>query len=69
MALSAVGLTIVLASVLGVYLGFKLDEWLGTFPLFSALFFLWGLIGGFRKLYTYASSILEKIDKNEGNKK
>lgn len=45
-ALSAVGIAFVLAVVFGFAIGFFLDRWLGTSPLFIILFFFIGLAAG-----------------------
>ena len=49
--LSTVGLTMVFATVIGLYIGIKLDKWLGTSPWLAALFLLIGIIAGFRNLF------------------
>jgi len=66
--LSTVGMVIVFATVLGVYIGFKLDKWLNTSPWFTILFFIFGVIAGFKNLFTYAKRSTERFDK-EGDKK
>jgi ATP synthase protein I len=62
--LSTVGMVIVFATVIGVYIGFKLDEWFGTSPWLTLLFFLFGLIAGFKNLFTYAKKSMERFDKD-----
>lgn len=52
--LSTVGITLVIATVIGLYIGLKLDAWLGTSPWFSALFLFLGIAAGFRNLFLYA---------------
>jgi ATP synthase protein I len=52
--LSTVGLTLVFATVIGLYIGLKLDQWLGTSPWLTALFLLFGIVAGFRNLFVYA---------------
>ena len=66
--LSTVGMVIVFATVLGTYIGFKLDKWLNTSPWFTILFFIFGVIAGFKNLFTYAKRSMERFDK-EGDKK
>jgi len=66
--LSTVGMVIVFATVIGVYIGFKLDRWLNTSPWFTILFFIFGVIAGFKNLFTYAKRSMERFDK-EGDKK
>ena len=45
-ALSAVGLSFVLAVVIGFGIGYLLDSWLGSSPWFSIIFFFLGLAAG-----------------------
>ncbi len=41
--LSTVGLTLVFATVIGLYIGLKLDAWLGTAPWLTAVFLCIGI--------------------------
>ena len=64
--LSTVGLTLVFATAIGLYIGLKLDKWFGTSPWLTAVFVLFGLIAGFRNLFVYAKrsqKMLEEEDK------
>jgi len=63
--LSTVGMVIVFATVIGLYIGLKVDEWLGTSPWFTAIFLLFGLIGGFRNLFVYAKRSQDTFDKDD----
>ena len=67
--LSTVGMVIVFATVIGVYIGFKIDQWFGTSPWFTIVFFLIGMIAGFKNLYVYAKKSMERLDDKNGNKK
>jgi ATP synthase protein I len=51
--LSTVGITLVAATVIGLYIGLKLDKWLGTSPWLTALFLALGLFAGFKNLFIY----------------
>ena len=66
--LSTVGLVLVFATVIGLYCGIKIDQWLGTSPWFTAIFLLLGLIGGFRNLFIYAKRSQETFDKDDNKK-
>jgi F0F1-type ATP synthase assembly protein I len=66
--LSTVGMVIVFATVIGLYIGLKVDEWLGTSPWFTAIFLLFGLIGGFRNLFVYAKRSQDTFDKDDDKK-
>ncbi len=61
--LSTVGLTMVFATVIGLYIGLKLDAWLGTSPWFTAFFLLLGIIAGFRNIFVYAKRSQEDLDR------
>ncbi len=60
--LSTVGLTIVFATVIGLFIGLKLDDWLGTKPWLSGLFLLLGIFAGFRNLFKYAKQSQKDLD-------
>jgi ATP synthase protein I len=45
-ALSAVGIAFVLAVVIGFLIGYGLDSWIGTSPLFTIVFFFFGMAAG-----------------------
>jgi len=45
-ALSAVGIAFVLAVIFGFGIGYFLDRWLGTSPLFVIVFFFLGVAAG-----------------------
>jgi ATP synthase protein I len=58
-ALSTVGLSFVLAVVIGAWFGWWLDAWLGTGPwLFIGFFFL-GLAAGGLNVYRIASKSIQ----------
>ena len=58
-ALSTVGLSFVLAIVLGVWFGLWLDRSLGTKPLFFFVFFFIGLAAGILNVYRTAGKFLK----------
>ncbi len=62
--LSTVGLTLVAATVIGLFIGLKLDKVFGTSPWLTALFLLLGLIAGFRNLFQYARRSQEAMDED-----
>ena len=67
--LSTVGLTLVFATVIGLYLGIKLDEWLGTSPWFTAVFLFLGIAAGFRNLFVYAKRSQKTLNENDKDNK
>ena len=58
-ALSTVGLSFVLAIVLGAWFGYLLDKWLGTSPWLFLLFFVFGFIGGVLNVYRTANKFIK----------
>jgi len=63
--LSTVGLTMVFATVIGLFVGLKLDKWFGTSPWLTALFLLIGIIAGFRNLFVYVRKSQKALDDEE----
>jgi len=53
-ALAGVGLTLVVATVLGLAGGYYLDRWLGTNPVFLLIGLLFGIAAGFVNLFRAA---------------
>ena len=54
-ALSTVGLAFVLALVIGFWFGSVVDGWLGTKPVFTIVFFFFGLAAGILNVYRIVS--------------
>ena len=59
-ALSTVGLAFVLALVIGFWFGTLVDGWLGTKPVFTILFFFFGLAAGILNVYRIVSQAYPK---------
>ena len=66
--LSTVGLTMVFATTIGLYIGLKLDKWFGTSPWLTAVFVLFGLIAGFRNLFVYVKRSQKMLEEDEDKK-
>ena len=60
--LSTVGITMVAATVIGLFIGLKLDKFFGTSPWLTALFLFFGLVAGFRNLFVYARRSQQTMD-------
>lgn len=58
-ALSAVGIAFVLAVVFGFVIGYFLDKWLGTSPLFIIVFFFVGVAAGIVNVIRTANAVGE----------
>ena len=63
--LSTVGLTMVFATVIGLYIGLKLDEWLGTAPWLTAVFLFLGIAAGFKNLFLDTRRSQDTFDKKD----
>ena len=63
--LSTLGLTLVFSTVIGLYIGIKLDEWLGTAPWFTVIFLLLGIIAGFRNLFVHVKNSQQTLDEDD----
>jgi len=58
-ALSTVGISFVLAIVIGFACGYYLDKWLGTGPWLLLVFTVFGLIAGIMNVYKTAGRFLK----------
>ncbi len=67
--LSTVGLTMVFATMIGLFLGLWLDKMLGTSPWMAALFLLIGIFAGFRNLFTYVKKSQQDLDEQNKDEK
>jgi ATP synthase protein I len=67
--LSTVGMAMVFATVIGLFIGHWLDTKFGTSPWLTALFLLLGIIAGFRNLFIHVKRSQEELDdQNKGEK-
>ena len=57
-ALSTVGLSFVLAIVIGAWFGRTLDGWLGTSPWLFIVFFFLGLAAGILNVYRTTKKVM-----------
>ena len=57
-ALSAVGLSFVLAVAMGAGFGYLLDRWLGSSPWFFLVFFFLGVTAGVLNVFRVSESFL-----------
>jgi ATP synthase protein I len=58
-AVSSVGIAFVLAIVFGFLIGYYLDKWLGTSPLFLIIFFFVGVAAGIVNVVRTANAVNE----------
>lgn len=62
---STMGISFAVAIAIGVFVGLKLDEWLGTGPWFFFIFLFFGIAAGFRNIFILAGKEL----RNDGSDK
>jgi ATP synthase protein I len=48
---STMGLSMVLALVIAITVGYYLDKWFQTSPVFFLIFMVLGIVAGFRNIY------------------
>lgn len=60
--LSTIGISVVVAIAIGVYVGLQLDKWLGTQPWFFFIFLFFGIVAGFRNIYIMAGKEIKRDD-------
>lgn len=66
--ISTMGISVAVAIAIGVFIGYKLDAWLGTGPWFFFIFLLFGIIAGFRNIYIIAGREIKKDDRGKDNR-
>lgn len=62
---SSMGISLVLATVIGLGIGYYLDHhvFTGTSPWFTLIFLIIGIIAGFRNLYIIGKRAQQKVEK------
>ena len=65
---STVGIHLVLSMFFGLGIGYLLDKVFGTFPYLSVIFFIMGIIAGFREVFRIAKKA-ERIADGDNDKK
>jgi ATP synthase protein I len=67
--LSGVGISMVAAILIGMAMGYYIDQWLGTSPWFLLIFLLFGIIAGFRNIYILTDRELKRQQQEDSQKK
>jgi ATP synthase protein I len=60
--ISTMGISFAVAIAIGVFMGLKLDEWLGTKPWCFFIFLFFGIAAGFRNVYIMANREIKRGD-------
>ncbi len=58
--LSSIGISLVISMLIGLAMGFYLDQWLDTRPMFTLIMLLIGIIAGFRSVYILTTRELKR---------
>ena len=59
---SSMGISVVVAIAIGVWLGLTVDKWLGTGPWFFYIFLFFGIAAGFRNIYIITGREIRRDD-------
>ena len=66
--LSSLGISMVAASFIGLFIGIYLDKWLGTSPWMTLIWLGFGIAAGFRNIFILTRRALrEQEDEQERN--
>ena len=65
---STVGIYLVVSMFVGLAIGYGLDKLLNTFPYLSIIFFIFGIIAGFREVFRIAKKA-ERLTDGDNDKK
>jgi ATP synthase protein I len=68
-AMSSIGISVALAIAIGVFVGLKLDKWLGTDPWFFFIFLFIGIVAGFRNIFILIGREITKNGPGEDRRK
>lgn len=66
--ISSMGISVAIAIAMGVFIGIKLDQWLGTKPWFFFIFLFIGIAAGFRNIFVIAGKELRDDDQKKGDR-
>lgn len=64
-ALSTVGITLVVSTVIGYFIGHYLDGRFGTTPWLTLVFLLLGIAAGFKNLYDQTRRLMDLDDQGK----
>jgi ATP synthase protein I len=63
--LSSIGISMVAASFIGLFIGIYLDKWLGTTPWMTLIWLGIGIVAGFRNIFILARRGMRELDQND----
>jgi ATP synthase protein I len=65
---STMGISFAVAIAIGVFIGLKLDAWLGTKPWFFFIFLFFGIAAGFRNIFILAGKEMRNGGSNQNKR-
>jgi predicted F0F1-ATPase subunit len=65
--LSTVGLTLAFSTIIGVGIGYLIDRWLHTDPIFTVIFLVIGTIAGFVEMIRTISQVEKQDEEQNGD--
>jgi ATP synthase protein I len=65
--LSGVGISLVASTLIGLFMGYYLDRWLGTDPWLTLLFLGFGIAAGFRNIFILTQRELRRQQEEESD--
>jgi ATP synthase protein I len=63
--LSSVGISMVAASFIGLFIGYYLDKWLGTSPWMTLIWLGIGIASGFRNIFILTRRAMREEDQDK----
>ena len=63
--LSSLGISMVAASFIGLFIGYYLDKWLGTSPWMTLIWLGIGIISGFRNIFILTRRAMRDLEQEE----
>jgi len=63
--LSSIGISLVASILIGLAMGYYLDQWLDTRPMFTLIMLLIGIISGFRNVYILTTREIKRQEMEE----
>lgn len=63
--LSTIGISMVASTMIGLAMGYYLDEWLQTSPWLTLVFLLFGIIAGFRNIFILTRREIKRQQKED----
>ncbi len=65
--MSSAGISLVAAILIGLAMGYYIDKWLDTRPIFTLIMMVMGVISGFRNVYLLTRRELKRQQQEEEN--